>query len=144
MKTAGSLTLEELTARSKGTLVDHLGIEFTAIGPTSASARMPVDERTTQPLGLLHGGATAALAESLGSSLSALNIDLERQMTVGLEINVNHLRGVRSGYVYATAKPVHLGRKTHVLEIEVTNEAGKRVAVSRLTMMILDQSSPDS
>jgi 1,4-dihydroxy-2-naphthoyl-CoA hydrolase len=102
-------------------------------------ATMPVDERTHQPMGLLHGGATAALAESLGSMGSALIIDLSRQAVVGIEVNANHLRGVRSGVVTAVGELLHQGRTTHVWDIRVHDEQGRPVAVCRLTNLIIDQ-----
>ena len=134
-----AVTPTMLNAGSNQTMGHHLGIEFTEIGPDFISARMPVDERTKQPFGLLHGGASAALAETLGSVASSLCIDLSEQYPVGLEINVNHLRPVTSGYVYGTAKAIHLGRKTHVWDITIVNEEKKPVCVSRLTVMIVDK-----
>jgi 1,4-dihydroxy-2-naphthoyl-CoA hydrolase len=131
------ITAETLNSGSQNTLVSHLGIEFTDVGPDFVSGKMPVDERTRQPYGLLHGGASAALAETLGSVAASLQINLETHTCVGLEININHLRAIRQGYVYGTAKPLHLGRKTQVWEIKITDEAGKSVSVSRLTMMVL-------
>jgi len=132
-----NITAEMLNKGSQNTLVSHLGIEFTEVGPDFVSGKMPVDERTRQPYGLLHGGASAALAETLGSVAASLQINQETHTCVGLEINVNHLRAMRQGYVYGTAKPLHLGRKTQVWEIKITDEAGKLVSVSRLTMMVL-------
>ncbi len=134
-----AVTPTMLNAGSNQTMGHHLGIEFTEIGPDFISARMPVDERTKQPFGLLHGGASAALAETLGSVASSLCIDLSEQYPVGLEINANHLRPVTSGYVYGTAKAIHLGRKTHVWDITIVNEEKKPVCVSRLTVMIVDK-----
>jgi 1,4-dihydroxy-2-naphthoyl-CoA hydrolase len=128
-----------LNAGSQQTLVSHLGIEFIEVGPDFLRAKMPVDERTIQPFGLLHGGASLALAETVGSVASSLQIDLNEQICVGMEINANHVRSVRSGYVYGTARPIHLGRKTHIWEIKITDDAENLVSVSRLTMMILDK-----
>ena len=100
---------------------------------------MPVDERTRQPYGILHGGASCLLAETVGSHASSLCIDMEKQYCVGLEINANHIRSVSEGFVYGTAKPMHLGRSTHVWEIMIRNEEGKTVCISRLTMMVKEQ-----
>lgn len=121
------------------TLVGHLGIEFTEYGDDYLCARMPVDHRTHQPYGLLHGGASVALAETLGSVGASLCVDPSRYAVVGLEINANHVRGVKSGWVMGTARPLHLGRTTHVWEIRIVDEADKLVCVSRITMAILDK-----
>lgn len=118
-------------------MADHLGIEFTEIGENYLKARMPVDHRTLQPYGLLHGGASAALAETLGSVASACVIDTEQFICVGLEINANHIRGVRNGFVYGTASPLHLGQTTHVWDIRILDDHDKLVCVSRLTVAIL-------
>lgn len=134
-----NITPDMLNAGSQQSLVSHLGIEFVEVGPDFLRAKMPVDERTIQPFGLLHGGASVALAETVGSVASSLQIDLNEQICVGMEINANHVRGVRSGYVYGTARPIHLGRKTHIWEIKITDDAENLVSVSRLTMMILDK-----
>ncbi|MCB0779916.1 MAG: hotdog fold thioesterase [Flavobacteriales bacterium] len=123
----------------RGTLVEHLGIRFGVDAQGRFTADLPVNERTLQPAGLLHGGATAALAESLGSMGSALMIDLDRQGVVGIEVNANHLRGVRSGSVRATGELVHLGRTTHVWDIRVTDGKGLLCAVCRLTNLIIDR-----
>ncbi|MBL7939523.1 MAG: hotdog fold thioesterase [Flavobacteriales bacterium] len=131
------VTLAE--AMRPGTLVEHLGIRFGVNGEGRLQASMPVDERTLQPMGLLHGGATAALAETLGSVGSALLIDLSKSATVGLEITANHLRGVRNGRVTATAELVHQGRTTHVWDIRVHDDDGKLSAICRLTNMIIDR-----
>jgi 1,4-dihydroxy-2-naphthoyl-CoA hydrolase len=116
---------------------DHLGIEFTGVGEDFVSAKMPVDRRTRQPFGILHGGASVALAETLGSVASSLCIDLNEAYPVGLEINANHIRSVSEGYVYGSARPLHLGRRTHVWDIQIVNEDKKLVCVSRLTVMIV-------
>ncbi len=134
-----NITPDMLNAGSQQSLVSHLGIEFIEVGPDFLRAKMPVDERTVQPFGLLHGGASVALAETVGSVASSLQIDLNEQVCVGMEINANHVRSVRSGYVYGTARPIHLGRKTHIWEIKITDDAENLVSVSRLTMMILDK-----
>ena len=132
-------TVADLNARSVDTLVEHIGIEYTEIGDDYIKARMPVDSRTVQPARILHGGASAALAETVGSVAATLCIDMTQQYAVGLDINANHLKSVRSGFVYGTARPVHLGRRTHVWEIKITDEAQKLVCISRLTLMIVDK-----
>ena len=115
---------------------DHLGIEFLELGDDYLTARMPVDERTRQPYGLLHGGASCVLAESLGSVASTLCIDISKQAAVGVEINANHLRSAHEGYVYGTVKPLRIGRTIHVWDIQITNEAKQVICVSRLTVAI--------
>ena len=131
----------EMAARAdqlcKGTLVEHLGIRFSVDGNGRLTASMPVAGHTKQPVGLLHGGATAALAESLGSMGSALLIDTDKQGVVGIEVNANHLLGVRNGSVTATGTLVHRGRTTHVWDIRVTDEEGRLSAVCRLTNLII-------
>ena len=120
-------------------MVEHLGIEFTAVSSQSISASMPVDQRTVQPYGILHGGASVALAETLGSVAAHASIDFNKYQSVGLEINANHIRSVREGKVFGTATPVHLGRSTHVWSIEIRNEEEKLVCTSRLTMAIIEK-----
>jgi 1,4-dihydroxy-2-naphthoyl-CoA hydrolase len=131
--------LAALNRRCQNSLIEHLGIEFIEAGANFLTAKMPVDARTRQPLGILHGGASAALAETLGSVAATLCLDPARQYPVGLDINANHLRPVETGFVTGTARPVHLGRKTHVWQIKISNEAGQLVCVSRLTLMIMDR-----
>jgi len=135
-----SITVPQLQALVPGTMGSVLGIELTEIGENFLKARMPVDKRTIQPYGLLHGGASAALAETLGSVASAFVIDQAQYYCVGLEINANHVRGVRDGYVYGTATPLHLGKTTHVWDIRIYDEREKLVCVSRLTVAILRKS----
>jgi len=130
-------TPEILNQQSIGTIGESLGIEFLEVGADYLRARMPVDHRTAQPYGILHGGASVVLAESLGSAAGALCIDLNQFIVVGLEVNANHLRSVRSGFVYGTARPVHLGRKTQVWDIRIETEDGKPVCISRLTIAVL-------
>jgi 1,4-dihydroxy-2-naphthoyl-CoA hydrolase len=130
-------TLDQLP--SHGGLQKHLGIEFTEIGPDFLRGRMPVDERTHQPYGILHGGASVALAETLGSVGAGLVIDRSKYGCVGQEINANHIRGVSSGFVIGTARPVHLGRRSHVWEIRITDEQDRLICISRLTMFIVDR-----
>ncbi len=132
-------TYDLFTAQSRGTMIEHLAIEFIAAGEDFVSARMPVDARTVQPYGLLHGGASVALAETLGSMAAACCVDPARKMVVGLDINANHVRGIRSGYVTGTARPLHLGGSTQVWEIRIVDERDKLVCISRLTMAVLDR-----
>ncbi len=129
--------LDTLNALNANTMVAYLGIVFTEIGDDYIKATMPVDHRTHQPMGLLHGGASAALAETLGSVGSSLLVDLTTHAVTGLEINANHLKSVRSGLVTGKASLLHKGRSTHVWNIDITDEAGKLVCVSRLTVMII-------
>jgi 1,4-dihydroxy-2-naphthoyl-CoA hydrolase len=131
--------LDQMNARSANTLTAALGIRFSALGPDWIEATMPVDGRTHQPDGLLHGGASVALAETLGSIGSALCIDREKQTIVGVEINANHLRGARSGIVTGRATPIRLGSRMHVWEIRIRDEANELVCVSRLTVSVLDR-----
>lgn len=135
----GPLTVESLNQLSSKTMVDHLGIEFTAVGEDYLEARMPVDHRTIQPMGLLHGGASLSLAETIGSMAATCCIDTKLQYCVGLEINGNHIRAVREGFVYGTARPLHIGKKTQVWEIKINNEKKELVCVSRITMAVIDR-----
>lgn len=132
-------TPEELNSGSTYTMVQHIGIEFIEVGEDWIKARMPVDQRTIQPFGLLHGGASVTLAESLGSVAANLCVDTEKKMCVGLEINANHVRSVRSGYVYGITKPIHIGSSTQLWEIQIRDEEDRLVCVSRLTMAVLDK-----
>jgi 1,4-dihydroxy-2-naphthoyl-CoA hydrolase len=135
-----SITVAQLQALVPGTMGGAIGLELMEIGENFLKARIPVDERTIQPYGLLHGGASAALAETLGSVGSAFVIDQTQYYCVGLEINANHIRGARDGYVYGTATPLHLGKTTHVWDIRIHDEKEKLVCVSRLTVAILRRS----
>lgn len=132
-------TLESLSRMSKNTMMEHLGIEYTGVGPDSITARMPVDHRTHQPFGLLHGGASVVLAETLGSVAAYLCLDGAKQYAVGLDINANHIRSVKHGWVYGTTRPLHIGGKTQVWEIRITTEEGALVCISRITMAVLDR-----
>ena len=134
------LSLEKLNAR-EGTLDALLGIVFTEIGDDFVRATMPVDGRTRQPYGLLHGGASVALAETLGSTGATMCIDAKEFQCVGQEINANHVRGVRAGLVTGTARPVHVGGRTQVWIIDIVNEAGKLVCTSRLTVAVVRRGS---
>jgi len=123
----------------EGTLSHHLGIEFVETGPDYLCGRMPVDERTRQPFGALHGGASVALAETLMSYAANLCLERGRKYGVGLEINANHIRSVRDGWVIGTARPVHLGATTHVWACEIRDEAGHIVCTSRMTIAVLQK-----
>ncbi len=133
------LDLDTINRLAAGNMVSHLGIEFTEIGDDYLVALMPVDERTRQPAGLLHGGASAALAETLGSFAANLVVDDSRRYCVGLEINANHLRPMTSGQVRGTARPLHIGRTTQVWDIVISDPAGKPVCVSRLTVAVREK-----
>jgi len=129
-------SIEQLNRFSAETAVAALGIEITELGEDFLRGTMPVDARTRQPAGLLHGGASVLLAETLGSLAGNLCVDSELASVVGIEINANHLKGVRSGLVTGTARPLHLGRSTQVWEIQIEDELGRRVCVSRLTLAV--------
>ncbi len=131
-----SLSLERMEQVAEGTLVGTLGIRFVELREDALVGSMPIDTRTVQPFGLLHGGASVALAETLGSMAGQMTVD-EDHMVVGLEINANHLRAVRAGLVTGVAKPLHLGRSTQVWEIRITDEADTLVCVSRLTLAVV-------
>ena len=137
-------TLDEINQRAALTLSEHLQIQFTEIGNDSLSATMPIDHRTLQPMGVLHGGATCALAETVGSAAAYFTIDSTHQACVGLNMNVHHIKQVRSGKVTAVAKPLHLGKSTQVWEIKVYSEDGKLVSTASLTMLILVKKKPES
>ena len=130
------ISVEELTAIHKDTAVAHLGIEFLEVGDDFIRARVPVDTRTRQPYGLLHGGVSVVLAETLGSCGAAYSCP-EGHRAVGLDINANHLRGVTQGWVTGTTRPVHIGRSTQVWQIDMHNEAGELTCVSRISMAVL-------
>jgi 1,4-dihydroxy-2-naphthoyl-CoA hydrolase len=129
--------LARLNSWSGNTLMEVLGIRMTAVGDDWLQGTMPVDHRTHQPYGLLHGGASVALAETLGSTAAMLTLDSEKERAVGLDINANHVRGVLSGTVTGTARPLHIGRSTQVWEIRIEDESGKLVCISRLTMAVV-------
>jgi len=136
-----TITLDHLNALSKDTAIESLGIAFTEIGTDYVRATMPVDARTHQPYGLLHGGASVLLAETLGSMAGGLCV-AEGQAVVGIEINANHVRGVRSGLVTGTARALHVGRNTHVWEIRIEDERGHLVCVSRITLAVIPAPAP--
>lgn len=134
-----NIHVTHLQKMSENTMVEHLGIEFLSVKANSISAKMPVDHRTIQPMGLLHGGASLVLAETLGSIASSILIDLNTHFCVGLEINANHLKSARNGFVIGTASPIHLGKKTHVWDIRISNEQDDLVCISRLTVAIVEK-----
>ena len=128
--------LHAVNAISKDTILEHLDIQVIELGDNFLRATMPVDKRTHQPMGLLHGGASAVLIESLGSIGSSLIIDLQKESIVGLEINANHIRSVKSGIVTGLANIIHCGRKTHVWQVDITDESQKLICTGRLTVMV--------
>ncbi len=131
--------LDTLNDSNKDTINERLGIRFTKVDEGSISATMPVDARTHQPFGILHGGASVVLAETLGSVSANFCLNPETHYAVGLDINANHLRSVSNGLVTGTARPVHLGRSTHVWSIELQDEQGRPTCISRLTMALLER-----
>jgi 1,4-dihydroxy-2-naphthoyl-CoA hydrolase len=135
------VTIEFLNTWSRNTLAEQIGIEFITIGEDYLEARMPVDKRTHQPMGLLHGGASVSLAETMGSVAATLCVDQTKFFCVGLEINANHLKGVREGFVNGITKPIHIGKKTQVWEIRITTEQDELVCISRITMAVLEKKS---
>ncbi len=134
-----SVRVAHLQEISKNTMVEHLGIEFLELGDNYITAKMPVDHRTQQPMGLLHGGASVALAETLGSVASSLLIDLNNFACVGLEINANHIKSAHSGHVIGKATPIHIGKKTHVWDIRITNLNNALISICRLTVAIIEK-----
>ncbi len=136
-----NITLDDLTSRNKKTMSDFLDIEFIEIGDDYITAKMPVDDRTKQPVGIMHGGASCVLAETVGSIAANFCVDSSTHYCVGLNINTNHIRSIREVYVYGTAKPFHLGRTTQVWGINIVNEKQQMISVNRLTMSVLTRSS---
>lgn len=134
-----NVSLDHLNESGTNTMSSYLGMEFTEIGPDYLRMIMPVNDKTKQPYGLLHGGASAALAETVGSVASSLIIDPQKQICVGLDINANHLKGVSEGYVHAIARPLHIGSTTHVWDIRICDDDNKLVCISRLTVAIRDK-----
>lgn len=134
-----NITVDQLNSMNKGSMGGHIGIEFMDIGENFISARMPVDHRTKQPLGLLHGGASVALAETLGSVAATFTIDRDKYYCVGLEINANHVRSVKDGYIYGITKPIHIGKRTQIWEIKITDENDQLVNISRLTLAVIEK-----
>jgi len=133
--------LEVLNARGRDSLSEHLGIVFTEVGHDFLSAEMKVEAKVKQPLGLLHGGASAALAENVGSFAANFCVNQETHVCVGLELNINHIRPMKNGKVRAVAQPLHLGKTTHVWDIKIYNGGKELIAVSRLTMAVLERKS---
>lgn len=133
------LSVEQFSKLGKDTMGEYIGIEWTELGENFLKARMPVDHRTKQPYGLLHGGASCVLAETIGSVGSAMVVDHKRFQCVGLEINANHVRSATSGFVTGVATPLHLGASTHVWDIKIFDENDKMICVSRLTVAIIER-----
>ena len=134
--------LERINAWNRGCLIEHLGMRITEVGDDYVRGTMPVDARTKQPFGLLHGGASVALAESLGSLAGNLCLDATSEIAVGLDINANHVRGMTDGAVTGTARPLHIGRTTQVWEIRIEDERARLVCISRLTLAVVPRPSP--
>jgi len=134
-----NLSIEDVRPLGKGTMSEHIGIEWLEVGENFLRARMPVDHRTQQPYGLLHGGASMTLAETIGSVASAMVVDHSIYYCVGLEINANHIRSAKEGYVTGIATPVHIGSTTHVWDIRIYDKAEKIVCISRLTVAVLSR-----
>lgn len=137
----GPFTLEQITALSSGSMVSHLGIEFVEIGDDYLTARMPVDERTLQPYGIMHGGASCVLAETVASVAGGCCIDPSLQQVVGIEINTSHIRSASSGWAIGTARPLHLGGTTQVWEIAIRDDDARILSMSRLRMAVLQKRS---
>lgn len=131
-------SIDQLKERSKNTLMEQLGIEYLELGDDYLTARMPVDHRTKQTDGILHGGASVVLAETLGSIAARLCVGSDNKTIVGLEINANHIRPVRSGWVTGSARPIHVGSTTQIWEIRISNEQDKLVCISRLTVAVIN------
>ena len=132
------LTIEDLNRSMPNTMREHIGIQFTTVPVDYLEAKMPVDQRTQQPMGLLHGGASVALAETMGSIGAYCVIDQSKYFCVGLEINANHLKGAKGGYVIGRTTPIHIGKQTHVWEIRIRDEQDNPICISRITMAILE------
>lgn len=132
------IKIEDLQKFCKDTMISHLGIEFIDVSETKLKAKMPVDHRTVQPMRLLHGGASAALAESVGSLASALLVDKHKQHIVGTELSISHLKSAKKGFVFCEAIPFHIGKTSHVWDLKVIDEASKIISVCRLTVRVLD------
>lgn len=133
--------IKKATEITNNTLVTHLGIEYTEVGDNFLAAKMPVDQRTKQPSGIMHGGASCVLAESLGSLAGNLCINYDTHVCVGISINTNHLRMAKKGFVHGKATPVHLGKRNQVWDIKIHDDEGKLVSISTLTLAVIDRSS---
>ena len=131
------VSVEDLKSIGKGTMTEDLGIEWVELGDNFLKAKMPVDHRTIQPYGLLHGGASCVLAETIGSVASHLVIDPSEFYCVGIEINANHIRSAKEGFVYGTCSPLHIGSSTHVWDIRIIDKQEKLICISRLTVAIM-------
>lgn len=131
------IDISDANLRSKNTMTEYLGIEFIEVGQDFLVAKMPVDHRTKQPIGIMHGGASCVLAETVGSTAGNYCVDIKTHYCVGLDINTNHIRSMREGYVIGTAKPFHLGKSTQVWEIDIRDEHNHRVSINRLTLAVL-------
>lgn len=138
---SSAVNIEQINQEARNSMVGHAGIELTEIGESFICGKMPVDHRTKQPYGLLHGGASVVLAETLGSYGSGFVLDLSKEYPVGLEINANHIRSVKEGYVFGKAFLLHKGKRTHVWEIKITDEKNNLVCVSRLTVAIVERTT---
>jgi len=132
-----NLNLEDLILRNTKTMSDFLGIEFIEIGDDFITAKMPINDKTKQPMGIMHGGASCVLAETVGSIAANCCVDISKYYCVGLDINTNHIRSIREGFVYGTAKPFHIGRTTQVWGIHIVNDQQQMISVNRLTMSVL-------
>ena len=142
MPQANALTLEKLRANATSNLADTLGIELRELTPERVVATMPVDDRTRQPFGILHGGASVALAETIASLGGAMNVDLDRFVVVGVEINANHIRAKKDGLVTGSGTPIHVGRSTQVWEVRIVDEEQRPVCVSRCTLAVVPRDRP--
>lgn len=131
--------LKDLNELNKNSMGENLGLEFIEITDDMVVAKMPVDNRTVQPFRILHGGASAALAETLGSVASMMCVDTTKKIPVGIELNINHLRSESKGFVVGYCKPIRVGKSVHVWQIDIKNEQGKMVATSRLTTMVIER-----
>ena len=134
-----NIDIKKINKFSENCMVGNLGIEITEIGKDYIQGKMPVDKRTTQPFGLLHGGASVALSETLGSCGAELINNENDNIIVGVEINANHIKSVKEGFVYGKSKPIHIGNKTQVWQTKITNDSGKLICISRLTLAVLEK-----
>jgi 1,4-dihydroxy-2-naphthoyl-CoA hydrolase len=134
-----NIKVQDLNTLSRNTMVDYIGIEITELGENFIAGKMPVDHRTKQPVGLLHGGASVVLAETLGSIGSSCCIDLNKYACVGLEINANHVKSAKDGYVYGKAELIHFGKSTHIWSITIHNEKKELVCISRITIAVINK-----
>lgn len=133
------ISLEEISEVRESTMTAHLGIEFTEIGDRYLKGKMPIDHRTLQPFGIMHGGASCVLAETLGSVAGCYCVNRNKQICVGLSINTNHVSMARKGYVHGVAEPVHLGKKTQIWDIVITDDEARKISTNRLTLIVLDR-----